>query len=92
MHCASPPWPQQTQSVHHDNCAAPVSAAMAPQSEARPAKVSTAKAAIVVIGGLVTSTALTLLLLPILFKRFGAEAGQVLKEQGVPEWKRSFAS
>ena len=48
--------------------------------------------AIVVIGGLVTSTALTLLLLPILFKRFGAEAGQVHKEQGVPEWKRSFAS
>jgi cobalt-zinc-cadmium resistance protein CzcA len=48
--------------------------------------------AIVVIGGLVTSTALTLLLLPILFKRFGAEPGQVHKEQGVPEWKRSFAS
>jgi heavy metal efflux system protein len=48
--------------------------------------------AIVVIGGLVTSTALTLLLLPILFKRFGAEPGQVHKEQGVPEWKKSFAS
>ncbi len=48
--------------------------------------------AIVVIGGLVTSTALTLLLLPILFKRFGAEPGQFHKEQGTPEWKRSFAS
>ncbi len=48
--------------------------------------------AIVVIGGLVTSTALTLLLLPILFKRFGAEAGQFHTHQGTPEWKKSFAS
>ena len=48
--------------------------------------------AIVVIGGLVTSTALTLLLLPILFKRFGVEPGQMHKEQGIPEWKKSFAS
>ena len=48
--------------------------------------------AIVVIGGLVTSTALTLLLLPILFKRFGAEAGQFHKGQGTPEWKKSFVS
>ncbi len=48
--------------------------------------------AIVVIGGLVTSTALTLVLLPILFRRFGAEAGQFHKEKGSPEWKRSFAS
>ncbi|MDE2600679.1 MAG: efflux RND transporter permease subunit, partial [Rhodocyclaceae bacterium] len=31
--------------------------------------------AIVVIGGLVTSTALTLVLLPILFRRFGVHAG-----------------
>ena len=30
--------------------------------------------AIVVIGGLVTSTALTLVLLPILFRRYGVEA------------------
>ena len=48
--------------------------------------------AIVVIGGLVTSTALTLLMLPILFRRFGAEEGQFQQEKGIPEWKRSFAS
>ncbi len=36
--------------------------------------------AIVVIGGLVTSTALTLVLLPILFRRFGAIPGLSLKE------------
>ncbi|MDR2187230.1 MAG: CusA/CzcA family heavy metal efflux RND transporter [Azonexus sp.] len=36
--------------------------------------------AIVVIGGLVTSTALTLVLLPILFRRFGAIPGFSLKE------------
>ncbi|MDR1994279.1 CusA/CzcA family heavy metal efflux RND transporter [Azonexus sp.] len=37
--------------------------------------------AIVVIGGLVTSTALTLVLLPILFRRFGATPGLSLKEK-----------
>lgn len=48
--------------------------------------------ATVVIGGLVTSTALTLVLLPILFRRFGAEAGQFHKAKEIPEWKNSFAS
>jgi cobalt-zinc-cadmium resistance protein CzcA len=37
--------------------------------------------AIVVIGGLVTSTALTLILLPILFRRFGTEAAASLNEK-----------
>ncbi len=37
--------------------------------------------AIVVIGGLVTSTALTLVLLPILFRRFGAVPGLSFKEK-----------
>ena len=41
--------------------------------------------AIVVIGGLVTSTALTLILLPILFRRFGVPAGA-----GSQTEKRSF--
>ena len=40
--------------------------------------------AIVVIGGLVTSTALTLILLPILYRRFGVEA-----ERGLPLDQRS---
>ena len=48
--------------------------------------------AIVVIGGLATSTALTLLLLPILFRRFGVEAGQFKKEKESRTWKSSFAS
>ena len=48
--------------------------------------------AIVVIGGLATSTALTLLLLPILFGRFGVEAGQFKKEKESRTWKSSFAS
>ncbi len=48
--------------------------------------------AIVVIGGLATSTALTLLLLPILFRRFGVEAGQFKKEKENRTWKSSFAS
>jgi cobalt-zinc-cadmium resistance protein CzcA len=32
--------------------------------------------AIVVIGGLISATALTLILLPILYERFGTEAGR----------------
>ena len=36
--------------------------------------------AIVVVGGLITSTLLTLLLLPILYRRFGIEAGAAAKE------------
>jgi len=47
---------------------------------------------IVVIGGLVTSTALTLLLLPILFRRFGAEPGQPKQDKDVREWQSKFAS
>ena len=48
--------------------------------------------AIVVIGGLATSTALTLLLLPILFRRFGVEAGQFQKDKESRTWTSSFAS
>jgi cobalt-zinc-cadmium resistance protein CzcA len=40
--------------------------------------------AIVVIGGLVTSTALTLIVLPILYRRFGIEPPAV-KPAAVPE-------
>jgi cobalt-zinc-cadmium resistance protein CzcA len=36
--------------------------------------------AVVVVGGLITSTLLTLLLLPILYRRFGIEAGAAAKE------------
>jgi heavy metal efflux system protein len=46
---------------------------------------------IVVIGGLLTSTALTLLLLPILFKRFGAEPSHAKQDKDVREWKSKFA-
>ena len=38
--------------------------------------------AIVVIGGLVTSTALTLILLPIFFRRYGATPSAALREEG----------
>jgi cobalt-zinc-cadmium resistance protein CzcA len=48
--------------------------------------------AVVVIGGLITSTALTLILLPILFRRFGLARGETRKETGKLEWKRAFAS
>jgi cobalt-zinc-cadmium resistance protein CzcA len=48
--------------------------------------------AIVVIGGLVTSTALTLLLLPILFRRFGTEPDQLKQDKEVRAWKRKFVS
>jgi cobalt-zinc-cadmium resistance protein CzcA len=48
--------------------------------------------AIVVIGGLVTSTALTLLLLPILFRRFAGEPGASKKDTKDPQWKSSFVS
>ena len=36
--------------------------------------------AIVVVGGLVTSTLLTLILLPILYRRFGVERGAAVLE------------
>ncbi|WBT38044.1 efflux RND transporter permease subunit [Hyphomicrobium sp. DMF-1] len=48
--------------------------------------------AIVVIGGLVTSTALTLLLLPILFRRFGLRGGRDSNEIRSPQWTNPFAS
>jgi cobalt-zinc-cadmium resistance protein CzcA len=43
--------------------------------------------AIVVIGGLVTSTLLTLILLPILYKRFGQSSDQRNAQQPSPEAK-----
>jgi cobalt-zinc-cadmium resistance protein CzcA len=48
--------------------------------------------AIVVIGGLVTSTALTLLLLPILFRRFGVEHGQFKQDHENRTWHSNFVS
>ena len=48
--------------------------------------------AIVVIGGLVTSTALTLVLLPILFRRFGVPAGQAKLRTRSIEWTSPYAS
>ncbi len=49
--------------------------------------------AIVVIGGLVTSTALTLILLPILFRRFGAASGAgMTTEMRSITWKRLSAN
>jgi cobalt-zinc-cadmium resistance protein CzcA len=48
--------------------------------------------AIVVIGGLVTSTALTLLLLPILFRRFGLGGDRDSNELRSPQWTNPFAS
>lgn len=47
--------------------------------------------AIVVIGGLATSTALTLILLPILFRRFGAAAEQSVRSSGTLQWTNPFA-
>lgn len=48
--------------------------------------------AIVVIGGLVTSTALTLILLPILFRRFGVSEDRAHNEIRSPQWTNPFAS
>jgi cobalt-zinc-cadmium resistance protein CzcA len=48
--------------------------------------------AIVVIGGLITSTALTLILLPILFRRFGVQTNQTELEVGTVKWINPFAS
>jgi cobalt-zinc-cadmium resistance protein CzcA len=42
--------------------------------------------AIVVIGGLVSSTVLTLLLLPVLFRRFGAAPGSTRTSQKAATW------
>ena len=43
-------------------------------------KTLSGKRAIVVVGGLVTSTLLTLVLLPILYRRFGLEPGAAAQE------------
>ena len=48
--------------------------------------------AIVVIGGLVTSTALTLLLLPILFRRFGAQSPATQIDARTLAWTNPLAS
>lgn len=48
--------------------------------------------AIVVIGGLISSTALTLVLLPILFQRFGVEPSEVRNSQKRLRWTNPFAS
>ena len=48
--------------------------------------------AIVVIGGLVTSTALTLVLLPILFRRFGVAGRSSQVEMRSLSWTNPFAS
>ncbi|WP_296201651.1 CusA/CzcA family heavy metal efflux RND transporter [uncultured Hyphomicrobium sp.] len=48
--------------------------------------------AIVVIGGLVTSTALTLLLLPVLFRRFGLSRDSDSNKLRSPEWINPFAN
>jgi cobalt-zinc-cadmium resistance protein CzcA len=42
--------------------------------------------AIVVIGGLVSSTALTLLLLPVLFRRYGVSPGSARTSQKAAKW------
>lgn len=47
--------------------------------------------AIVVIGGLATSTALTLILLPILFRRFGIAGQRPANTTGQLAWTKSFA-
>ncbi|MFV0297388.1 MAG: efflux RND transporter permease subunit, partial [Hyphomicrobiaceae bacterium] len=48
--------------------------------------------AIVVIGGLITSTALTLFLLPILFRAFGVGAGRAINVKRSVAWTNPFAS
>ncbi|WP_298358208.1 CusA/CzcA family heavy metal efflux RND transporter [Rhodoblastus sp.] len=48
--------------------------------------------AIVVIGGLITSTLLTLVLLPISFRRFGAPAGPSRVETRKPQWTTTSAN
>ena len=48
--------------------------------------------AIVVIGGLITSTALTLVLLPILFRRFGVAERTLQTEERSLQWINPLAS
>ncbi len=47
--------------------------------------------AIVVIGGLITSTTLTLILLPILFRRFGVAPGAARNETRSLQWTDPLA-
>jgi cobalt-zinc-cadmium resistance protein CzcA len=46
--------------------------------------------AIVVVGGLVSSTILTLFLLPVLYRRFGADRTQENIPQGEVHWTHPF--
>jgi len=48
--------------------------------------------AIVVIGGLVSSTILTLFLLPVLYRRFGVDRSAANVPQGEVQWTRPYAS
>ena len=48
--------------------------------------------AIVVVGGLVSSTILTLFLLPVLYRRFGVEGSSAAAPQGEVQWTRPYAS
>lgn len=48
--------------------------------------------AIVVVGGLVSSTILTLFLLPVLYRRFGVEGSKAAVSQGEVQWTRPYAS
>jgi heavy metal efflux system protein len=48
--------------------------------------------AVVVIGGLISSTLLTLVLLPIFFKRFGAAGKQPAAKSGGSEWTKTYAN
>ena len=48
--------------------------------------------AVVVIGGLVSSTLLTLYLLPLLYRRFGVERAQADERMEAARWVRPFAS
>lgn len=47
--------------------------------------------AIVVIGGLITSTALTLVLLPVLFRRFGVAGARTTQSEGGLQWRATSA-
>ena len=48
--------------------------------------------AIVVVGGLVSSTILTLFLLPVLYRRFGVDRSPAGVPQGEVQWTRPYAS
>ncbi|KJS39471.1 MAG: cytochrome C peroxidase [Hyphomonas sp. BRH_c22] len=48
--------------------------------------------AIVVVGGLVSSTLLTLFLLPVLYRQFGADKSAASDHEGDVQWTRPYAS